>query len=361
MPMQTKVCEAIIGSTATFPTQWGILGASWVELTGLALLGSLLMLALVYMLGNLLRNQQLLAWSKFELFQILATAVVVISSIAWVAGMCSFDMTFLDAAHYSDPAYYPPNPHMDDIIQNYFNQIEEVGGLIFYYLMSTIKWINFIAKALWTSNPMGIGSVDSPLESLAQVNSLFFFMMGGYVTSFLLLQLQMRMLNYMAVACIFYLYPLGIFFRAFEPTRAFGGTMIGLSLAMFLFYPIVLVFNDYLIWHQLYDPADPHAVKGELYGAIGTADANANKPNAQSLQQNPKQLDPNTAQGKTMRNGLVENTVSGVMFLFKPIMVYMIAAVVLPVINFIVVVEITRGLTAMFGEEIDVTNLTRLI
>jgi len=45
----------------------------------------------------------------------------------------------------------------------------------------------------------------------------------------------------------------------------------------------------------------------------------------------------------------------------KPIMVYFIAAVMLPVINFIVLVEIARSATGFLGDEIDVSNLTRLI
>ena len=36
-------------------------------------------------------------------------------------------------------------------------------------------------------------------------------------------------------------------------------------------------------------------------------------------------------------------------------------SILLPVINFIVLVEITRGNTAFLGDEIDVSNLTRLI
>jgi hypothetical protein len=42
-------------------------------------------------------------------------------------------------------------------------------------------------------------------------------------------------------------------------------------------------------------------------------------------------------------------------------MFYIMAAVVLPIINFAVLVEITKGLTKIMGEELDVSNLTRLI
>jgi hypothetical protein len=42
-------------------------------------------------------------------------------------------------------------------------------------------------------------------------------------------------------------------------------------------------------------------------------------------------------------------------------MLYFIAAVVLPVINFAVLAEVARALTHLLGEEIDISNLTRMI
>jgi hypothetical protein len=52
---------------------------------------------------------------------------------------------------------------------------------------------------------------------------------------------------------------------------------------------------------------------------------------------------------------------SAMFFFMKSIMFYIMAAVVLPIINFAVLVEITKGLTKIMGEELDVSNLTRLI
>jgi hypothetical protein len=351
------VCDGIGagGAAPAVPAKFGILGAEWLALTGLALFSSLFILVLVNMLANMLRNQQLLAWSKFELFQVFGTATLVIFSIVWLYGMCNFDMSFLDSSR------YPPGMKLDELVAKYFEQIEEVGGLLFLYMIYVIKQVNFLAKAMWTSNPLGIGSVDSPLESLAQINTLFFFMMGGYITSFLLLQLQLRMLEYMAVAGLYFLFPFGIFFRAFEPTRAFGGTLVGIAIAMFFFYPIVLIFNDYLIYHQITN------VKTNLSGAAADGNTKTDpahperKPQVEDLEKGTRAMDPGTKSGMDTGNALVQNVTGGVMFLLKPIMVYMVAAVVLPLINFIVLVEITRGITHFLGEEIDVSNLTRLI
>ncbi|MEM4554612.1 MAG: hypothetical protein QXT25_02070 [Candidatus Anstonellaceae archaeon] len=349
------VCDAIgaAGSQPVVPATFGVLGDSWLSLTFTALFASLFILVLIYIFSQFLRNQVLIAWTKFELFQIFGTAAVVIFSIIWIHGFCTFDMSFLDSSR------YPQGMTMEKIIERYFGDVQEIGYLIFSYMLFVAKYVNLITNVTWPSNPLGVGSVDSPLQSFSQINSLMFLLMSGYVTSFLLLQFQMRMVEYLAIAGLYFLYPFGIFFRAFEPTRPFGGTLIGLTIAMFFFYPVMLVFNDYLIWHKVME------TKRSVDAEIGKADQKADPNNYQLPRGNqlpdPTKLDPTDPATESARNSLAENVTSGFLFLVQPIIVYLSAAVVLPVINFIVLVEITRGLTHFLGEEIDVTNLTRMI
>ena len=364
------VCRHVLtnsGALTGTPQSFGILGTGWLPLTGLALASSLLILVLVNIFASFLRNTQLAAWCKFELFQIFGTAVIALLAItAIVGGMCSFDMSFLDSSadsHYKNCA---PNPLMEgspttcnmyEIVDKYLGELENVGEMLFYYLMWVVKMINFLSKITWESRPMGFGSSDTPLDSLSQINSLFFYMIGGFVTSFLLLQLQMRILDYMSIAVLYYLFPFGIFFRAFEPTRGFGGTLIGLSLSFFLFYPIIIVFNDYMMHRSISDTSNSASVMSELGFAVDDANTKAKEGKTGTdanavLAQDPSLLD---------RDAIANDITGNIMFLLKPLALYFIAAVVLPVINFIVLVEITRGITATFGEEVDVSNLTRLI
>ena len=164
-------------------------------------------------------------------------------------------------------------------------------------------------------------------------------------------------------AALFYLYPFGVFFRAFEPTRLFGGTLIGLSLSFFLFYPVILVFNDYIVRGPTGTEGFLAPVQQELEQAIDEAELKSNPASGQlpvtdkdSVETGgPALSDPAT------RDTLVENVSYGLLFLLRPLLLYFIAAVVLPIINFIVLVEITRGITRLFGEEVDVTNITRMI
>lgn len=371
--LEQMVCSTpnLVGSGPVSGSVFGILGQSWVGLTLLALLVSLLILALLYVFANFLRNPQLLTWTKFELFQVIGTAAIFAFIGVIVFGMCNFNMSFLDSSpgsHYIDPST-GQGLNMYQIVDNYFTYLEQMGGLIFLYLMYIVKFINLLAKITWLSNPLGLGMSDSPLESLGQINSILFFVVGGFFTSLLLLSLQMKILNFLAIATLTYFFPFGIFFRAFEPTRKFGGMLIGISLSFFLFYPIMIVVNDYI----MYAPINGDATQGlagvmpQLQGVVSTANGNTYLPSSSNqggvVDNNPNNI-PTPAQPNNVNNpgpSLAEGIVNGAIFVLKPVMFFMVAAVILPAINFIVLIEITRSLTKVFGEEVDISNLTRMI
>jgi len=323
-------------------------GTSWLELSVLALVVSTIALSLLYMFASFLRNPQLLSWTKFELFQLFGTAVIIVFFGTVLAGMCTFDMSFLQ------PARYAPGVSMYDIIDNYFSRLEEVGFLVYGYMMYVTKIMGFLSRVTMLSSPLGIGSNENPMESVGQINSLIFVMLSGFITSFLLLELQMRILDYLAIAIIGFLFPLGIFFRCFEPTRSFGGTLLGISVALFLFYPILMVFNDFVMFATIEDLAGDQTAS--LRAAAGNV-ASGNTPSAGQFQ-NSTAVNMTDPSGY---NSFSQGVTGGILFLLKPVLVYVIAAVVLPVLNFIVLVETTRGATAFFGDELDVSNLTRLI
>jgi hypothetical protein len=332
-----------------------LLGGNWLLLSVLALVVSTLALSILYMFASFLRNPQFISWTKFELFQVFGTAAIMVFFGATVYGACTFDMSFLDSRYQSVMPGQTTN--MYTIIDNYFDKLEDLGYLIFYFIMWITKWFTFLSRVTLLSSPLGVGSNENPLESLGQLNSLVFVMLSGFITSFMLLQLQMRMLDYIAFATIGYLFPMGIFFRCFEPTRSFGGTLLGISVSLFLFYPIIMVFNDYL----MYGPIS--AVKYDQMAALGQIESNVGTgktPDPQKVSEGISgTYDPQN--GAVGYNGFTEGITGGFLFVLKPVMLYAIAAVVLPVINFIVLVEITRGATAFMGDEIDVSNLTRLI
>ena len=350
--------KAFAANQSVTPTVGGtVLGSEWLLLSVLALVVSTLALSLLYMLASFLRNTALITWTKFELFQVFGTVAILVFFGTTIAGVCAFDMSWLDPHDdvlHPNGRYTPVTPgettNMYTIIDNYFDKLQELGYLIFGYIMYISKILTYLSRLTMLSSPLGVGSNENPLETMGQLNSLIFVMLSGFITSFLMLQLQMRMLDYLALACLNYLFPFGIFLRCFEPTRSFGGTLLGLSIALFLFYPILMVFNDYIMYSQISDLA------AEQERLIQGADG--------------KVVSESTGIGGSVAetggifgniNSFSELVADGVLLFVKPVMVYFIGAVVLPVINFIVLVEIARGATAFRGDELDVSNLTRLI
>ncbi|VVC00654.1 Uncharacterised protein [uncultured archaeon] len=356
-----KMCQQMNSLLVQPPldsSSFGVLAGSWVGLTMLAILVSLFGVALVYIFASFLRNQQVLAWTKAEFFQIFATAIIAAFVVFLVAGMCSFDVSFLDPARYA-PVPAGGTTNMYQIVDSYFGTVEGFAYMVYASIMYVTRIMSFLGRVTMLSNPLGVGSVENPLESVGQINSLIFYMLSGYVVSYLLIHLQQRMLDYLAISCLFYLFPFGVFFRAFEPTRKFGGTLIGISIAMFFFYPMILVFNDHIVFSSV-----NNAVQ-DMTGASGMLTV-AEK----SIQNNELPMnDPNKV-SETMGTELssqsgFEKFVVGIggapIALMRFVMIYFVAAGVLPLINFIVLVSITRTLTQMLGEEVDVSNLTRLI
>ncbi|MCX6771448.1 MAG: hypothetical protein NTX79_05325 [Candidatus Micrarchaeota archaeon] len=351
--MMQLACKPILDAQAAGNINAGaggaLLGSDWLLLSVLALVVSTIALALLYMFASFFRHPQLLIWTKFELFQVFATATVMVFFTVALIGSCTFDMGLLDQKY--------KGLNMFQIIGDYFAKLEKAGYLIFSYIMYLSKILTFLSRTTVLSSPLGVGSNENPLETMGQINSLMFVMLSGFITSFLLLQLQMRMLDYLAFACLGYLFPMGIFFRCFEPTRSFGGTLLGISISFFLFYPIIMVFNDYLINDQMVSLTKWQAE------VDATANQNAQGGTTPTPQQYSDQVrgiwDP--GHQNSNYNSFAGRIADGLLLLINPILVYFIAAVVLPVLNFIVLVEIARGTTAFLGDELDVSNLTRLI
>ncbi len=345
-----NICAPILsGAPSDFPGSFGILGADWLQLTFLALLASLLALSIIYMLSFFLKQNAAAAWAKFELFQLFATAMlVVMTSSVLIVGMCSFDMRILDPDRYADPQNPNRPMNMLDIVDRYFGELEKAGGMLFAAFLFIINILTNLFKAMFLSSPLGVGGNESPLESLMQLNNMFFILISGFVISFLMLGVQTRMVEYISIAALYYLFPFGVFFRAFEPTRAFGGTLIGLSISLFLFYPALLVFNDYVV----YGPVSE--INQELEDSIDRGDTQVS---GQQGGMPDSQVIVNGIESGDLASGIG----GSVLVVFKPLMLYFVAAVVLPIINFIILVEVARGLTRLLGEEVDITNLTRLI
>jgi hypothetical protein len=336
-----------------------ILGSDWRGLVFLAILISSLALAIVYMFASFLRNAKLIAWSRHEVLQMANITVLMLAVITVVWGMCSFDMTIFSPRYANNPDYQavPDSTHAPSayaIADDYLWKVTNFGKVVFIALVKVNFWIGLGTKVVWEMRPLGIGTTTVAMEGFSQISNLMFFAMSGFVISFLITLIQRVMVEYLLLAILNFLLPLGILLRAITPTRQFGGGLIGFSISMLLFYPIFLVFNDMIMFDPFLKMEQP----------LGTYVTSGNPPTgSQSLLEGifhtlfvlPIQA------GHAIFVGFSDFMMNTILHMMFFVVIYFIAAVALPALNFIVLIEMTRGMSRLFGEEIDVTNLTRLI
>lgn len=288
-------CLALTGSSpygvsnpAYYPFP-NVLGEHWYVLIWLGLLGSALLLALVYMAGNFLRIPKLDAWAKFELFQVLATAALVLFIGAWVWGMCTWDVSFLDPARYQGaeglatmaacgahvnvngvsglrPDGQPTvTPYC--VAQSYLQKVKARGDDIFQAMLALNYGLSYALRITWESRPVGIGYTIEPLAGLQQIQNIFLVGVSGFMLSYLSTLIQMRVLDYFLISMPFFFIPLGALLRCFAPTREFGGSVVGMGIASLLFFPLILTINDVALYKS-FDTATRLAVdiNDKLFG-----------------------------------------------------------------------------------------------
>jgi hypothetical protein len=209
----------------------------------------------------------------------------------------------------------------------------------------------------------------------------------------------MEILRYIQFGMLNIVLPIGIVCRCFSPLRDFGGALMGMAIALFLFYPLTYAMNFAVI---LPNPGDTayqmdemqvenlvNTVAGSCVGPEGcNAYTTMNSCEAASVggtqcqwdianvidQKNLEDLKTMTVQGEqtdmqTMMNGWTDywyktNTLYSAISIgrnnFNTSHV-ILGALLLPLLDFIIITMAARELSRFLGEEIDVSNLTRII
>jgi len=412
--MVVDYCRTLTGSGSGFSPTFlpNVLGDNWFNLIFLGLLATALLMAFVYMIGKAMRIPRLEGWSRHEMFQIIGTAVLFILITGLVYGMCSFNISFLSADLYggangaevmSDCGVTaagvsgPSNPGGVPIItpycaaQAYLQKVKARGEVIFISMVGVNGILTQLFRVTYESRPLGIGYTLEPLAGLQQIQNVFLVAVSGFMISYLSLLVQMRILDYMVVSIPYFFMPLGVLLRCFVPTREFGGAIMGFCFASLLMFPIILVLNDIIVFStlddmtnqvktlktELYPPLDAQGHAPSLFNATQAgAGINENwgmyeqNPNSQGdwvPKQNPTGApvryftDPDPSASNEVLGLTSKRLTTTLLWPFSILIVYAMAAVLLPIINFLVYIEIARGLSKTLGAEMDLSNLTRMI
>ena len=374
---------------------WG----SWVGWTVMALLVSIFIVSIVYMAASLIRDAGLMAWCKVELYQIAMTAVIVGGLILFVYTIASVNTSVIGIS-----CFVPVNPHTGDPADPSSwlpedTAILEKGCNMFDFSMVYLKWLRqqtwviyqrhlliyqkyaFMTSITFGAALGGIGPVLQPMVWLQPVLNFTTLILNFITPALILIMLMIEVLRYVQFGMLNILLPIGVVCRSFGPLREFGGALMGMAIALFIFVPFTFVVNAAVMMPSyVVDPAtgdvNPYYLDEILFenqlNDISTKIDEENLEDMELLVQKGV-VDPAGDPWPDTKTGFnqwaggtwyqIGVMLDGIWFgrLNFNISHVILGALILPILNFMIIVTAARELSRFLGEEVDVTNLTRMI
>ncbi|MFH0737848.1 MAG: hypothetical protein V1827_04275 [Candidatus Micrarchaeota archaeon] len=372
--------EALPGSSLYL---WGYAG-----MAGVALMASSAILAFMYVWGTLFRNPQLMAYVKTEVSEVIVTAFMIIFIYGAVGAMGTLTMGSFLPDEYLPDAGTPGTEECDvavnidtslyDAAQMFYLRVEKdmSGWLQMNYVMNI--YVDQTASITPYARPLGVGLVASPLAGLASpIKQLLYNASVALSLAFIINHAQMVVYVYSIHAFLKYYLPLGIMLRAFTPTRRIGGTIIGVALAFLFIFPMMSAVSYTMFYTKAGGPLVTFS--GTMAQYMGdSCDPETAAPGeicfSGYLDRMYKKNFSDIGSGV---GGLVTGVFGGIgkMFqevlgnVFLALLVFPVSMIswafavgfIIPAINIMVFTMAAKSLSKSFGDEVDISSLTRLI
>jgi len=216
--------------------------------------------ALAYMLSKFLNNDKLRKWTETEIHQSFATACLLFFAVAFfglfinLSDFLSLELIKLQGLEEVYSAMVTPTEGSNDALFDE-NTLEEGKELLAsdshmkyarVFLLSQLNHLNsFYDLVFWTNWALGTSSAKFFPElgetmGISMARSTLKDTVFGYLFyGFMFTYMQLALLDLIKVF-FFFMFPVGVFFRAFPLTNSVGSTMIALSVAIYFIYPSVL-------------------------------------------------------------------------------------------------------------------------
>ncbi len=344
----------------------------YMEFAGAGLGTSIVILAFIYVWASFFRNSQLNAYVKSELYEVFITGLLIIFILGLLGAMS--ELTLGDFL--SDDLL----PEDDDITKDTsiftatYEYYEEVGEdmkswLNVNYWLS--MYVDQIASVTPYARPLGVGLVASPFAGFgAPLKQLLYNISVALSVAFIINMAQKYVFLFALEAFIKYYLPMGLFFRTFTPLRRLGGALIGISLSFLFVFPALTILDYSIFYNQHEGPLV--TFRGLLTSYFG----DVSNP-ALFWQHFEKFFGNNfTDVGSSVTTmmgaafggvgSLLQSLIGGV---FLMVMIFPISIVsyaftigfIIPAFNIIIFTQVARSLSKSFGEEVDITSLTRMV
>ncbi|MBU0586204.1 hypothetical protein KJ780_01700 [Candidatus Micrarchaeota archaeon] len=302
--------------------------SNWQDLSIIAILASIFVLAIMYAVGHGLEMNDLKFLAKEELVQVGATALLVVCFSALV-------LMFQDLHMNSTVAVTESINNIKVMGQGFEAAGNQIGKEA-----SKSTWCSMAAVG-FNISPCGGFRMISPVISLA---------MQVVATALAELQGLLTLMNFVNAWLFPILFPLGLFLRAFKYTRGAGGLLMALGISAYLVLPLVYVtIHEYVVGCAAAVSGAPYnsaqvprvAASCDAYDTDGLA----NEDNAISVLFGP---------GHDGKAGIYEG-------LNRLIYYALIDATLTTIVSLAVTIISIRYILHLTGAEVDVSALSRLI
>lgn len=325
----------------------------WQVLAIAAMAASVGILVILYLVSVFFGNEQGRAIVKLELFELFTTAFIIVIVISLLDAACIVPVGAILAP--------------DDVAElNLFEAAAYIlddfsGSLV---IVSTILHgvyihLDFLTTTTLTQRPLGMGTEFQPTAGIGAVmKPAFINSLQMISVAFIIVRAQLAILDFVTFAMLKFYLPIGIILRSFTPTRKIGGTLIGLTLGLVLVYPYLIVLNGLTIYDM--DPFYIDTYLGHLGGMLSAAWEPFTEFQGGALSL-AGTLDILTMV-KLFISGLFGSLLGIYLSLtLRTAAVAFMIGIFFPALNMLILVTVIRYLTKSFGEEIDVSNLSRMI
>mgnify|MGYP006285766243 FL=1 len=326
----------------------------WQALAVVAMAASAALLGLLYAINRFFGNEAGEAAVKLELFELFTTVFIVIVVFALLNSACGYDASGLIIA----PSNFEAGTNIFDGAAQVLDEFSTKLVIIASLLHTIYIPLDFTTSTTLTQHPLGMGTAFQPTGGFGAVLKPPLVQSFQMVAvAFVVIRAQLLVLDFVTFAFLKYYLPIGIILRSFTPTRRIGGTIIGLTIGMVIVYPLLIILNGFMLdGLDIMDVTTLPSYFGELLSAA--FEPLRNSTEVLSLYE-PLSILQFGKLAITSFFGAILSVYYGI--LMRTAAVAFLVGLFFPAFNTLLLVTTIRYLTKALGEEMDVTNLTRLI
>ncbi|MCK4319591.1 hypothetical protein KAW38_03410 [Candidatus Micrarchaeota archaeon] len=216
-----------------------------------ALVITSLVITIVYLFGQFLRNPKLLAWSKTEFFQIGVSVVLAILVLQLIGVSCWLESSQLQEVLGAEKS--STGKGVFEISQNYLKDIADYN----HRTIQSIRYYGGSAEILSRYGRQlcepGIficvfgpnGKNFSPFSGLSFVSQIMGVLLYSTTVSYLTVLAQLFFITALNKGALLQYLPLALILRSMPFFRKLGGALIAIVISLFIIFPFLLTMESF--------------------------------------------------------------------------------------------------------------------